>query len=368
MIQRFLGLKTTIIPSNNVSTEKTIIIDVVNSVIRKIDTVLSWQPNFIIYDEVHRYTGLHFQKVLEIPVFANSGNVKGKLGLTATMPDRNVEPYSYRILSENVGEVIYKYTISDAKNDELIAPFSLFVSHVGLTDEEQKELADINNRIMIIKHQITAKLQEKGIKFDVMKVLQKLLPVEYATEEVNLLRNSYLKRRHLNYKARFKIYNGCLTIEKILEKLPDEQIMIFTMSIKVAQEISEELEQNNISNKTIHSKNDSYDNECAIKSFKMKDLSVLISVRTMDEGIDIPHIRFIIIIANSKQIRQLIQRIGRTLRIDSKNPNKQSYIILFEVDGDEFDISEINKGATNTYYFTVDQINDFYQKLTNTIF
>ena len=367
MIHNHLHLKALSFSEKQYFSKNNILIEVINTVIRNIDEINEWQPNIIIYDEVHRYTGLHFNKALSLQVEHSVNDFKGKLGLTATMPNKEIERQAYETLINTVGQVVYTYSIADAKSDSLLAPYSLFVSRVGLTDEEQQEKEELQTYIYNLKYKITNKLNEKGIKFDPKYLLQPYIPKEYQFEEVGQLQYAYLKRRHLNYKARFKIYNGCLTIERILEKLPLEQILIFTMSIKVANEIAEELERKKISHKTVHSKNDPYDNFCSIKSFQLKDISVLVSVRTLDEGVDIPHVRFIVIIANSKQIRQMIQRVGRTLRIDPKNPNKEAYIILFEVEGDEFDISKINEGALNSYYFDVNEIDTFYNYLLRVI-
>ena len=193
------------------------------------------------------------------------------------------------------------------------------------------------------------------------------LPPEYQNEAIQELRTAFLRRRHLSYKSHFKMYNGCLTAQRILEKLPNEQLIIFTMTKNKADEVAKELERKDIITRTVHSGNDPYDNYCALQSFTLKDIPVLVTVKTLEEGIDIPHVRFIIIIAETKQIRQLIQRIGRTLRIDKNNPDKKAYIIMFEIEGDEFDIKAINESATESYYYDTNDIEQFYEDLISKV-
>jgi superfamily II DNA or RNA helicase len=54
---------------------------------------------------------------------------------------------------------------------------------------------------------------------------------------------------------------------------------------------------------------------------------VLVSVRCLDEGIDIPSVSHALILASSQNPREFIQRRGRVLRVDPNNPGKTQAII-----------------------------------------
>ena len=367
VIFKQLGLKTIPFSPSRFDDRNTIMIEVINTVSKEVDEITTWGPNVIIYDEVHRYTGKAFRKALELQVTKKPDVLKGKLGLTATVPDKGTKPIAYSTLMKNMKEIIYTYTISDARNDNLIAPYSLYITKVGLTDQEREEKTKIDNQIAYLKQKAIQLLKQKGIKLDIGRILEAQLPPEYQNEAIQELRTAFLRRRHLSYKSHFKMYNGCLTAQRILEKLPNEQLIIFTMTKNKADEVAKELERKDIITRTVHSGNDPYDNYCALQSFTLKDIPVLVTVKTLEEGIDIPHVRFIIIIAETKQIRQLIQRIGRTLRIDKNNPDKKAFIIMFEIEGDEFDIETIHESANESYYYDTNDIEQFYEDLISKV-
>ncbi|OLS24936.1 MAG: UvrABC system protein B [Candidatus Heimdallarchaeota archaeon LC_3] len=352
---------------NYMSPQTTIIVEVVNTIIRHEDIINDWCPNIIIFDEVHRYTSDVFQKVIKLPVSKKSDLMYGKLGLTATIPDPELRPNAHSILLKHVGEVIYSYTIAEARKDELLSPYSIFISQVGLLEDEEEELQKIEDRIQFLKDSVRKTFEARGLRFEISMLLRQHLPKEYKIPEIFQLRQAYFKRRHLNFKARNKIYNACLTVQILLKKIPDTQIMVYTMTIDTAEQVAKELERLEITSSTVHSQNDPSENHLALTKLRDRRLSVIISVRTLDEGIDLPQLRFLIIIANSKQLRQMLQRIGRTLRIDRENLDKQAYVIVFEVSGDEFDLASIEEGARAIMYYLPDQLEEFYQDLTKII-
>ena len=121
MIHNHLHLKALSFSEKQYFSKNNILIEVINTVIRNIDEINEWQPNIIIYDEVHRYTGLHFNKALSLQVEHSVNDFKGKLGLTATMPNKEIERQAYETLINTVGQVVYTYSIADAKSDSLLA-------------------------------------------------------------------------------------------------------------------------------------------------------------------------------------------------------------------------------------------------------
>lgn len=51
-----------------------------------------------------------------------------------------------------------------------------------------------------------------------------------------------------------------------------------------------------------------------MEAFKSGALEVIATVRTLDEGVDVPEADLGIVLAASRQKRQMIQRMGRVLR------------------------------------------------------
>ena len=61
-----------------------------------------------------------------------------------------------------------------------------------------------------------------------------------------------------------------------------------------------------------------------IKNFKEGSCQMLLGLKCLDEGIDIPNARIAIILASSTNPREYIQRVGRVIR---QSPNKDISII-----------------------------------------
>ena len=61
-----------------------------------------------------------------------------------------------------------------------------------------------------------------------------------------------------------------------------------------------------------------------ISQFVKQQLQVLVGIKCLDEGIDIPNARIAILLSNSTNPREYVQRVGRVIR---QAPNKQVSII-----------------------------------------
>ena len=61
-----------------------------------------------------------------------------------------------------------------------------------------------------------------------------------------------------------------------------------------------------------------------MNSFKSGEIDALISMKVLDEGVDVPACRTAIITASTRNPRQFVQRRGRVLR---KSPGKEKAVI-----------------------------------------
>ncbi|MCO6185216.1 DEAD/DEAH box helicase family protein [Rhizobium sp. L1K21] len=66
-----------------------------------------------------------------------------------------------------------------------------------------------------------------------------------------------------------------------------------------------------------------------LRRFARGDLSCLIACKRISEGIDIQSVHNIVLFATAKAPIETVQRVGRCLRIDPKNPNKRATIVDF---------------------------------------
>lgn len=76
--------------------------------------------------------------------------------------------------------------------------------------------------------------------------------------------------------------------------------------------------------------------EAILNQFSKKELMVLIATTKLDEGIDLPDCSVGIIMSGSSSKRQMIQRIGRIVRISEKDKQKVAHIYELTTVSEEF--------------------------------
>jgi len=69
-----------------------------------------------------------------------------------------------------------------------------------------------------------------------------------------------------------------------------------------------------------------------INHFKTKDYQALVAISCLDEGIDIPSADTAILMANSTNPREYVQRIGRVIRQAANKENAHIYDFIVEPD------------------------------------
>jgi len=91
--------------------------------------------------------------------------------------------------------------------------------------------------------------------------------------------------------------------------------MIFCVSISHAELIKEEFERNGISVGIAHSKMNEDEEEKHLKSFRDRDIMVLISVGKLTTGFDDPTVECLLFLRPTKSLPLFLQMVGRGLRI-----------------------------------------------------
>jgi superfamily II DNA or RNA helicase len=136
---------------------------------------------------------------------------------------------------------------------------------------------------------------------------------------------SVYKRKKLLTETKSKLNEAV----NIVKNHPTEKIMIFSETIESIDKISETLKKNNIPSQVIHNKVKTKERQ-EILNVWGQNFFILLSVHTLEIGFDIPSVGIAIIVSNTKNINQLIQRIGRVIR--KTNEKTQSLIYVVYVD------------------------------------
>ena len=245
----------------------------------------------MIHDEVH---GLFSEKILP-EIQGMQKNIKYKLGLSATIENK-FNPERTKILFEEIGPIIFEYDLERAIQEGVLVEFDLVRLDYRLLDSDRRKKSKAHRVFhMDIENGVNPKTAEKrrNLKLSAIK--------KNCVDKVRVFQNNFEKIS--KYLHRSFIYaNEKVYVDKVLNILVHKNI-----------------------NFKKHTDGANYEN---IKKFSNGEIDCLLNCEKLSEGIDVKSVNNIVLFATPQGI-QLIQRLGRVLRIDNNFPNKRACVIDF---------------------------------------
>jgi superfamily II DNA or RNA helicase len=284
----------------------------------------------IILDEMHMVseTAKKFSRIFDV---LQDNPDKLILGLTATIDEDDLR-YS-KIM--NLIPPIKKYMIKEAVNDGRLSEPKIIFKPVKMDLEERK-----------IYEKTTGTIREISLKLKTSNplVISKLLKIGGPRARLaKLWFESVYKRKKLLTETRSKLNESV----NIVKNHPTEKIMIFSETIESIDKISEILKKNKISSQIIHNKVKTKERQ-EILNVWGKNFFVLLSVHTLEIGFDIPSVGIAIIVSNTKNMHQLVQRIGRVIRKTDQKTQSLIYVVYVDNTKDK-DILALVRTSFQTY-------------------
>lgn len=245
---------------------------------------------FLVADEVHRLGAQQARRVLEL-------NTGARLGLSAT-PVRSGDPAGTAAIFEYFeGVVPPPFTLVDAIKAGTLTPYAYHVRSVRLGPEEQENWNVLTKEI---RKRIAQSLAAKQPNTDVelrlkMLLIRRARIIKNACEKVSaaasIVKSAYRKGQH------WIIY--C-----------DDQDQLASVRDAIRSAGCADIFEYHTSM--------TGDPRRTLDLFEAQG-GIVVSIRCLDEGVDIPAVSHALILASSKNPREFIQRRGRVLR---KSPTK----------------------------------------------
>lgn len=240
-----------------------------------------------------------------------SESYDGRLGLTAT-PTRYFDEDGSDRLSEFFGGPIAEFTIEDALSylDEsgrtVLAPYQYHPVFFDLSDEELEVYARLTQRIIIAK---------AGEDSD--------------SRSLNWL---YNQRAAVIKNASGKI----AAVESILKQLPElKRLVVYCANENQLTDVAEILSSMSVLYRRFSGKESSKpdpayggisEREKILEDFTSGHIDVLLAMKCLDEGVNIPTAETGILVASSGNPKEFIQRRGRLLRQSPKTGKQRAEI------------------------------------------
>lgn len=225
-----------------------------------------------------------------------------RLGLSAT-PQRYFDEEGTEKLIEYFGGTVYQLTLGDAlsiqdeSGKKILCPYEYHPILVDLSESELNQYREISKKI--------AQYKSMEDQYD-MRV------------QLNI---QYTKRAAISKSAASKI-PAMRELLKTLEK-PLKNCLIYCADKNQLLEVAKILHEQAIDFQQITGEestvpsdkfNGMNEREFIIHNFSIGQLGVLLAIRCLDEGVDIPSARIGIILASSGNTKEFIQRRGRLMR------------------------------------------------------
>lgn len=256
-------------------------------------------------DETHWLGARKFQQAL-LPCY------KYRIGLSAT-PTRWFDDVGTAKLVAFYGNANFEFTIKDALTEynpmtgkHFLVNYYYLISKVALDEDETEQYKSISAKISKLWN-----LKDSNSKATL--TLERLIE-----KRANIIKNASAKYNQLEVildglqvKGRIEnliIFVSPQQIRKVLNILASRGIIFHKLTEKEGTKA-----EKRFGNKS--------EREHIISKFKSKEYQVIVAIKCMDEGIDIPTADVGILMASSSNPREYVQRIGRIIR---QSPNKLS--------------------------------------------
>ena len=243
-----------------------------------------------VFDEVH---GLG-SEALRSSLAGKISRFQYRLGLSAT-PDREYDDAGNEFIHQEVGPVIYRFSLEDAIQKGILCEFSYTPFEYELTNEEKQ-----NKRAIIARYAARRKNGEAVSDEDMFRDLAR----------VNKTSVAKLPLFHDLIRDRPEVLDRCI-------------IFVETREYGIS-----------VQNTLIHQFPEFHtyygdDDEDNLRKFGAGILNCLITCKKISEGVDIKSVKNIILFSSDRGRLVTTQRIGRSLRTNPADPGKRANVVDF---------------------------------------
>ena len=268
-------------------------------------------------DECHRAGAADMSKVLDTKRAYS-------LGLSAT-PERDDEAdveeeakgYDQSTVGQALGRIIFELSYADALAHGLIPPFTVHHFGLPLNPTERNRYDQLTRAINDARSELKANAPMDAVAggsfFRWARSMAAKKGGELGGLAARMVGDSN-RRKELIYRMEARTSAVVELIRKEFEASPDARIILFHESIVEAMRLFIRLRDEGFPVIAEHSELPDSVRETGLDLFRKGIAQVLVSVKSLIEGFNVPAVDVGIIVASSSSVRQRIQSMGRVLR------------------------------------------------------
>jgi RNA polymerase primary sigma factor len=263
-------------------------------------------------DEAHRYGAPTWGAALK-PDFGM------RLALTATY--ERSDDGLVDILAPYFGGVIAEYDFARAAADGVIAPFDIEFVGVELTDRERATYDAADRRVRDLRRELVS----HGLPKSPLELIAAAATLSAQGEDPPHARVSreaaaaraFLSavrgRRDVAAQATAKL----AVVDQIAPRLAADgtRTLVFTDTVGQAEAAVRALRRGGVAAEEMHGELPRDKRRIRLAQFRNGTLQAVVAPRVLDEGVDVPNAELAVVLAAFRTRRQMIQRLGRVLRL-----------------------------------------------------
>ncbi len=246
-----------------------------------------------VFDEVHGFGARSYRSMLS----NRFSPYTYRLGLSAT-PEREYDEAGNTFISSEIGPIIFSFGLEDAIKKGILCEFSYYPISFALTDEEKRR-----------KKTIIAYYEAKKARGELVN-------------DEDMFRD--LARINKTSASKLPLF------EEFIIQHPEilDRCLIFVET----KDYGEFVQQILIKYCPLYHTYYGEDDTTNLSRFALGELDCLVTCKKISEGIDIKTVKNIILFSSDRSRLVTTQRIGRSLRIDPKDPQKRAAVVDFICD------------------------------------
>ena len=281
----------------------------------------------IVCDEVHWIGAPFYSGIMGM-------DFKYRIGLSAT-PSRLFDENGTAKTISYFGGVVFEYKLGQAIEDHFLSAFNYYPIFVPMLREEMKEYLKISKRIS----HTPRKNASNGVD---------------SSKEMTVLLN---RRAKILKKAKNKVEAFAKVIKDLIEQNLLKNALIFFEDKDQISGYLDTLNRSGILYNRLSGDEDVYERKAILDGFDKGEIDCIVSMKVLDEGVDLRKADKAFLLASTSNPRQYIQRCGRVLRTYPNKPRARIYDFLVypELQGtasaDTAEREILNKEFKRAYYF-----------------
>ena len=266
---------------------------------------LRGRPGVLVADECHRMAG-------EANRLALGGEFEWRLGLSAVhaRPDGAHET----VLGPYFGGLVYRCGYARALGDGVVAPFAVATIAVDFEAGERGRYEHLSEKVHKARWRLIVHHGLPGEPYgEFMARVEELR--HHGTRSQSIAGGRYLsafnRRRELLAETRAKAH-GLAKLEGAFGAAA--RVIVFTQTLRASERAVAELVDLGVDAQLLHGRQDSAARGEVLARFAKGHLHTIVAPQVLDEGLDVPDADLAVVVAASRQRRQMVQRLGRVLR------------------------------------------------------